>query len=217
MNEKLLKFKGNSEGSDYVVGDIHGMYDLLMSKLKEVGFNKKVDRLFSVGDIIDRGPDSIKCLDLCYEPWFYAVRGNHEQMAFDAILGFDDGGMWMQHGGLWYLEHQSDEINSTLHDLSERLPYGIEIDYGDKKVGIVHADVPFSNWGVAFSTEGVHVTNELIWSKKRLGRGFGHDVTGVDIVYVGHTPVEEVKMINNVKYIDVGSCFYNKIHVEKIS
>ena len=36
--------------SVFVVGDIHGCYDLLMSKLDEIGFNKKTDLLISVGD-----------------------------------------------------------------------------------------------------------------------------------------------------------------------
>lgn len=214
---KLLKFNGNSQGYDYVVGDIHGMYDLLMGALDDLSFDKSKDRLFSVGDIIDRGPDSIKCLALCYEPWFHAVRGNHEQMAFDTILGFDSGGMWMGNGGAWYALNQSKEIEFTLMDLSERLPYGIEIDYGYKKVGIVHADVPFSDWDTAFISDGACIENEMLWSRRRHDRGFGHDVSGVDMVYVGHTPVNEPKTINNVKYIDVGSCFYNKIHIEKIN
>ena len=86
----LHKFKKNQAGNDYVVGDIHGMYILLIESLNEIGFNFTSDRLFTVGDLIDRGPDSVKCLELCYEPWFYSVRGNHEQMAFDAVIRNSD-------------------------------------------------------------------------------------------------------------------------------
>jgi serine/threonine protein phosphatase 1 len=54
----------NSRGKDYVVGDLHGCYDLLQRVLGEVGFDTTCDRLFSVGDLIDRGPNSLKCLEL---------------------------------------------------------------------------------------------------------------------------------------------------------
>ena len=54
----------NIKGRDFVVGDIHGHYDLLKTELKTVGFDKQKDRLFSVGDIIDRGPKSEECLTL---------------------------------------------------------------------------------------------------------------------------------------------------------
>lgn len=36
--------------------------------------------MLSVGDLVDRGPDSIGCLKLLEAPWFHAVMGNHEQL-----------------------------------------------------------------------------------------------------------------------------------------
>ncbi|WP_303720074.1 metallophosphoesterase, partial [Pseudomonas aeruginosa] len=59
------------------------------------------DLLISVGDIIDRGPDSMKCLQLMQEKWFYAVRGNHEQMALDALEN-NDFSLWSINGGNWF-------------------------------------------------------------------------------------------------------------------
>ncbi|NOT83789.1 MAG: hypothetical protein HOP02_03200 [Methylococcaceae bacterium] len=70
----------NNQGTDYVVGDLHGCYQLLQDLLDKVNFDPACDRLISVGDLIDRGPDSLACLQLLAEPWFYAVRGNHEAM-----------------------------------------------------------------------------------------------------------------------------------------
>jgi len=49
------EYEKNTEGQDFFVGDIHGMYNLLMSQLNLLGFDRNVDRLFSVGDIVDRG------------------------------------------------------------------------------------------------------------------------------------------------------------------
>ena len=68
----------NENGRDFVVSDIHGCYDTLMVELAQIDFDQHKDRLFSVGDLVDRGPDSLKCLKLIEEPWFHPVIGNHE-------------------------------------------------------------------------------------------------------------------------------------------
>ena len=69
----------------WVVGDIHGCFSMLMDKLRQCRFDPWQDLLVSVGDVIDRGPDSLRCLALLPEAWVVAVRGNHEQMALDAL------------------------------------------------------------------------------------------------------------------------------------
>ncbi len=69
----------------WVVGDLHGCYTNLMNRLDAVGFDPAQDLLVSVGDLIDRGTENVECLDLINQPWFRAVRGNHEQMMLDAI------------------------------------------------------------------------------------------------------------------------------------
>ena len=76
----------NTEGKDYIVGDLHGCWDQFQFQLKLVGFDKSKDRMFSVGDLIDRGPDNAKCLDLIHEKWFFPVRGNHEDMMIDCLM-----------------------------------------------------------------------------------------------------------------------------------
>lgn len=56
--------------------------------LYEVGFNQTTDRLFSVGDLIDRGLDSLKYVQLLAEPLFYAVKGNHEILMLDFFQSY---------------------------------------------------------------------------------------------------------------------------------
>ena len=62
MPEILQHFARNTHGRDFVVGDIHGCFDLLQQALDEAAFNPDRDRLFSVGDLIDRGPQSPQVL-----------------------------------------------------------------------------------------------------------------------------------------------------------
>lgn len=53
----------------WVVGDIHGCFSMLMKRLRECRFDPQQDLLVSVGDLIDRGPDSLGCLALLRESW----------------------------------------------------------------------------------------------------------------------------------------------------
>jgi len=60
-----------------VIGDIHGCYDELRLLLDK--FNPgKGDRIFSVGDVINRGPESYKCISLLKELNVATIMGNHE-------------------------------------------------------------------------------------------------------------------------------------------
>jgi bis(5'-nucleosyl)-tetraphosphatase (symmetrical) len=64
----------------YAVGDIQGCYDELRQLLDKVGFDPVSDTLWCVGDIVNRGPDSLAALR-----WIkalgdraVAVLGNHD-------------------------------------------------------------------------------------------------------------------------------------------
>ncbi|TRC46997.1 serine/threonine-protein phosphatase, partial [Mannheimia haemolytica] len=60
-----------------------------MTELEKVKFNRETDLLISVGDLIDRGRQNLKCLQLLREKWFFNVQGNHDQMAIEALLYHD--------------------------------------------------------------------------------------------------------------------------------
>ena len=62
MKNIVHTYEANLEGRDFVVGDIHGEYDQFMKELEKVNFDKNIDRVFSVGDLVDRGKDSYWCL-----------------------------------------------------------------------------------------------------------------------------------------------------------
>lgn len=60
----------------YVIGDIHGCLLTLKSLYNQI---KNKEEIYSVGDIIDKGPDSALCLDFIINNNIKAVKGNHER------------------------------------------------------------------------------------------------------------------------------------------
>ncbi|MCZ6828733.1 MAG: symmetrical bis(5'-nucleosyl)-tetraphosphatase [Gammaproteobacteria bacterium] len=64
----------------YAVGDIQGCIKPLKCLLKQVSFNWEEDRLWLVGDLVNRGPDSLKTLRYVYKhrDRITMVLGNHD-------------------------------------------------------------------------------------------------------------------------------------------
>ncbi len=66
-----------------IIGDIHGCINTLKSiypKLKE-----KTSEIYSVGDLIDRGPDAKAVVQFCLDNDIKCVRGNHEDILLKVI------------------------------------------------------------------------------------------------------------------------------------
>lgn len=109
-NPHIARLPKNQGGRDFVVGDMHGCLDAFNKLLTKANFDPKKDRVICTGDLTHRGPDSMSCLRLLKESWFFSVRGNHEENTIDALnLHFGmpttkadafyqlavDGGLWL--------------------------------------------------------------------------------------------------------------------------
>lgn len=211
----MKKFKRNTKGKDYVVGDLHGCYDMLMDQLDDLCFNFESDRLFCCGDLIDRGDKSLECLMLMYEPWFFSVRGNHEQMMIDYYVHQQpDGGCWHYNGGVWELDENPIDMKMWASEADYLLPYQIEID---ESIGIIHADIG-SSWKEVSESNGS--THNCLWDRSRIKNPsiYGDSVEGIKKLYVGHTPTVEGKVvIGNVHYMDSGAVFTGQtLRIEEI-
>ena len=66
----------------YACSDIHGQYGLFQKMLKDIRFSDD-DLLYIVGDVIDRGPESIPMLlDIMSRDNIVCLLGNHELMMY---------------------------------------------------------------------------------------------------------------------------------------
>jgi serine/threonine protein phosphatase 1 len=211
-NGILRQFPVNESGRDFVVGDIHGMFSHLRALLEQIGFDEATDRLFSVGDLVDRGPESNLAVQWLGYPWFHAVRGNHEQFALDS----DDPEqleVWLKfNGGEWWVLLSEAEQAHCL-EIFRGLPIVIEVETAAGKIGIVHADVPplltWEKFITLLQEEDREATFYAIWSRNRIQGNFADTpVRGdVDRVYCGHTPIRNVLGFGNVHFIDTGAVY----------
>lgn len=233
MKNKVQHLPANVNGRDFVLGDLHGCFDELHALLKGVEFNTSVDRLISVGDIIDRGPLNMECIDLVYQPWFFMVKGNHEEMLCDSILrnNIDARNTWLHNGGMWSVSVPKWQLKDAAERL-DQLPLVIVVGEGFDRFNVVHAELkhttPYShtihapgevdtlvtnsmidNWG--FST---YDTYDMTWGRTIVGysrepsRKY-QDPYKLSMTFVGHTPARQVIRAEQQIYLDTGAVYHH--------
>jgi len=216
---RVQYFDTNPRGRDFVVGDVHGMFTALRMLLDEIGFDEDADRLFSVGDLVDRGPESHEALEWLALPWFFACRGNHEQFVLDSGSP-EQLELWINHnGGEWWLGVDLEDRQRFMAAVGS-MPLAMEIATEGGTVGIVHADVPpLMSWDVFMTrleSSDPDAMFYAMWSRNRIaGVVSSMPVAGrVSRVYCGHTPTRCTVAVDNVNYIDTGAVYCSEGYQE---
>ncbi|SOE48904.1 Ren protein [plant metagenome] len=199
----LLRLAPNPSGRDLAVGDIHGHFSKLRDALARVGFDGARDRLLSVGDLIDRGPESERALEWLAQPWFHAVRGNHEDYPVRLVrTGLVDRENYARNGGGWFLALPP-EAQARHAAAYAQLPYALSVPTPQGEVGIIHAASPSRDWQRVAQALTLRSARGLAtWSRRKAQEGDTTPIAGVRAVVVGHQPMADPLVLGNVHYID---------------
>lgn len=141
-----------------IFGDVHGRSDILASLLHQARARYGAGAaLYSLGDLIDRGPDSKGCINLCVREGVQGILGNHELWLCSVLAGhpMSDGPYSQIMGGLatvrsYGLERgDPDHVGAALRAAVPRAqqewllslpPYRI-IEIGSTTYALVHAGI----------------------------------------------------------------------------
>lgn len=203
------KYSLNTKGKDYVVGDIHGEFKKLEQKLKLIGFNEKTDRLYSLGDLTDRGKDSIEVLNWMKKKWFYPIKGNHEELliSVNKSIFTEAAIIYYRNGGEWYFDLTKKQ-QKIIAKYYKSFPTTITVETNFGPVGLVHADCPMPTWSLLNkllnSSKILDTEKKCLWSRQRMHI---HDqiIPDVRAIIVGHMKQDEIKQHGNIYLIDTGS------------
>jgi serine/threonine protein phosphatase 1 len=205
----------------YVIGDIHGRSDLLDRIVDEI--TRDIEKnptpeglSVTLGDYIDRGPDSRGVLDrLVRNPFptdYVALKGNHEEL-FEAFLGQPTiGPQWRHLGGLETLhsykvpvaplmigkgfEEASNALRQAVPDEHLRFLKNLRLSLTIGRYFLCHAGV---RPGVPLERQKAA---DLLWIRDEFlssNRDFGK------VVVHGHTPIESPEVLPNRINIDTGA------------
>jgi serine/threonine protein phosphatase 1 len=162
-----------------VFGDIHGQFDGLMKLVDFIGYSVD-DKLFFLGDLIDRGDRSANVVRWVIENGHTCLRGNHEQMCLDAYQSREGSLVWkgwMMNGGTNTLESYGEGGVIKEHiDWMQQLP--LFVDLGD--AWLVHAGI---NPNVPLELQGAP---EFCWIREEF-HSASEPFFDDKIIITGHT------------------------------
>lgn len=194
MKIKLLKSTTNMR--TIAIGDIHGCYTELLELLAKVNLTAE-DCLISLGDIVDRGVDSVKVYDfLKHRPNTIVLMGNHERKHLRQTLSYSQEIVKLQFG---------DRYSEFLAWVNN-LPYYHETEHAI----FVHAAVED---GISIQQQKQEVLCGCTAGEKHLEKRYGKTYwsqlyTGIKPVIFGHHVVGNEPLItpNQTYGIDTGAC-----------
>lgn len=193
-----------------VITDIHGCYHSFKNLLEQQVSLKKDDKLFLLGDYINKGPHSRKVLDYLLKLQesdyrLFMLRGNHEQELLDVYEGKKGLDSFLSKGGItllrnFELEHPA-ELPEKYISFCRDLSYFIALP----DFLLVHAGFNFSRQNpFVRSDELLNIRDYSVDPAKTGGRALIH----------GHTPtnlkqiLESLRKRNSLHYSLDAGCAY---------
>lgn len=168
-------------GRTLIIGDIHGC-DVALETLLAMLAPRAADTVVLLGDLIDRGPDSRKVVEILLELRegcrLISILGNHEEMLLDALQDPERSPLWWEYGGRETVLSYGGRIENVPQEHTEFLASGLPFWETDAAI-CVHANL---EPGVPLEQQLAHW---LRW-QRLTGRERPHP-SGKRVI-CGHTP-----------------------------
>ena len=179
-----------------IIGDVHGCLKEFLELLKKLPAD--IEQIYTVGDLIDRGPDSDKVVQECIDRGIICVKGNHEDMFIDYIgeRGQYDPGIFEMNGGIATLESYSNgdkvvDIPRNHLEFMINMPFYIETD----DFILSHAGVA-SFLEIGFRDNSERSQHKLMWDRTSKAKNLNK------LQVYGHTPTNEVSFLKKWNTLD---------------
>lgn len=205
-----------TDGYTYVMSDIHGQFKWFKEILDKIEL-KDNDRLYILGDVVDRGPDGVAILNyIRKKDNIELLLGNHELLMIDAfnklkeseynidkVKGTDEWLLWMYNGGITTLKglngNTIEYIESLMDYISNLKVCNPALEVNNKKYYIVHG---FPEAGInkcsTYNNEDKEVVYNAVWTRLEDIMWEEYEWLGSDItVIIGHTPTIYLGSTNN--------------------
>lgn len=125
-----------------IIGDVHGHYDGMMKLLEQLAPGKD-DRVYFLGDLIDRGPKSAQVVEFVKNSPYRCLMGNHEQLMLNALpdVGKNTSAWqaWLYSGGHSTIASYQEVAIMPRDHLQWMRSLPVFLDLGD--VWLVHAGI----------------------------------------------------------------------------
>lgn len=126
----------------YVISDIHGDFFHFCKMLEKINFSS-CDRLYILGDVLDKGGQNLKTLDFIRKnPGMQMIKGNHEYLCERYLKGVITGNLWDRCGGSQTrreVDSLSEEKKEELRDYLTHLPIYKKVKAGQKEYFLTHS------------------------------------------------------------------------------
>ncbi|ANX12069.1 hypothetical protein ABE41_008620 [Fictibacillus arsenicus] len=213
-----------------IIGDIHGCFNEYRELTEVLGYNwadglpkhKENRKLVFLGDLTDRGPESIKVMEHVYElvdqNLALYTPGNHCNKLYRYLLGRN---VQVKHG-LETTVAELEELDAAKRKavsehfctLYENAPLYLELDEGN--LVVAHAGIRADYVGQTSKKVKTFVlygdiTGETNPDGSPVRRDWAKEHHGELTIVYGHTPVENVRHIKNTWNIDTGCVFGGKL------
>lgn len=166
----------------YVMADLHGEGERFRGMLEKIRFSSE-DRLYILGDVVDRGPDGIALLETIMEnPNMTLLLGNHEYMMlqyFSTNATEIDHRRWNRNGNaptLAAFEARDTRAQQKLLTFLSTRPTHLDLTVAGKRFYLIHG----------FPGDNVH---DEVWNRPEVDTP--NPIPACQLI-IGHTPVLEL-------------------------